>query len=176
MSMLLFVLTAAQALFAEAEILAGAGAGGGGSAQGTPKMVELIDTIMSIPSCLQVARCHPPPWPQLRLFQDQQSKIDVVNKWIKEHKKYESLDADREEGEKAEDEGKQGPDTAEAADKREEESEEAVEAAEAAEEAVEAADPRLEAIQLRRRRSRGLLRGKRPHRKLREVDPNTQPR
>ena len=166
MSMLVFVLTAAQALFAEAEILAGAGAGGGGSAQGTPKMVELIDTIMSIPSCLQVARCHPPPWPQLPLFQDQQSKIDVVNKWIKEHKKYESLDADREEGEKAEDEGKQGPDTAEAADKREEESEEA----------VEAADPRLEAIQLRRRRSRGLLRGKRPHRKLREVDPNTQPR
>ena len=166
MSMLVFVLTAAQALFAEAEILAGAGAGGGGSAQGTPKMVELIDTIMSIPSCLQVARCRPPPWLQLPLFQDQQSKIDVVNKWIKEHKKYESLDADREEGEKAEDEGKQGPDTAEAADKREEESEEA----------VEAADPRLEAIQLRRRRSRGLLRGKRPHRKLREVDPNTQPR
>ena len=70
MSMLVFVLTAAQALFAEAEILAGAGAGGGGSAQGTPKMVELIDTIMSIPSCLQVTCCRPPPWPQLPLFQD----------------------------------------------------------------------------------------------------------
>ena len=41
-----------QALFAEAEILAGAGAAQ--QAQGQPKMVELIDTIMSIPSCLQV--------------------------------------------------------------------------------------------------------------------------
>ena len=36
-----------QALFAEAELLSGSGTG-------TPKMVELIDTIMSIPSCLQV--------------------------------------------------------------------------------------------------------------------------
>ena len=53
-----------QALFAEAEILAG------GQGQGQPRMVELIDTIMSIPSCLQ----------------DQQSKIQVVNKWIEEHK------------------------------------------------------------------------------------------
>ena len=61
MPMLVFVLTAAQALFAEAEILAGAGAGGGSSAQGTPKMVELIDTIMSIPSCLQVTSILPSP-------------------------------------------------------------------------------------------------------------------
>ena len=70
-----------QALFAEAEILAG------GSGSGTPKMVELIDTIMSIPSCLQ----------------DQQSKIQVVNKWIKEHKNYEGNEAaDEEESEKTE--------------------------------------------------------------------------
>ena len=70
-----------QALFAEAEILAG------GSGSGTPKMVELIDTIMSIPSCLQ----------------DQQSKIQVVNKWIKEHKNYEGNEAaDQEESEKTE--------------------------------------------------------------------------
>ena len=40
-----------QALFAEAEILAG---GAQAAQQGQPKMVELIDTIMSIPSCLQV--------------------------------------------------------------------------------------------------------------------------
>ena len=49
-----------QALFAEAEILAGAGAAQ--QAQGQPKMVELIDTIMSIPSCLQVrvqVQVHP---------------------------------------------------------------------------------------------------------------------
>ena len=64
-----------QALFAEAEILAG------GSGSGTPKMVELIDTIMSIPSCLQ----------------DQQSKIQVVNKWIKEHKNYETNESTEEE-------------------------------------------------------------------------------
>ena len=38
-----------QALFAEAEILAGST-----NQQGQPKMVELIDTIMSIPSCIQV--------------------------------------------------------------------------------------------------------------------------
>ena len=38
-----------QALFAEAEILAGSP-----NQQGQPKMVELIDTIMSIPSCIQV--------------------------------------------------------------------------------------------------------------------------
>ena len=108
------------------------------------------------------------------MFQDQQSKIDVVNKWIKEHKKYGSLDVDKEEGEKAEDEGKEVPDTAEAADTKEEESEDQPDT-EAAEEA-EPGDPRLETIQLRRRRSRGLLRGKRPLRKLREVDTNTQPR
>ena len=77
---------------------------------------------------------------------------------------------DKEEGEKAEDEGKEVPDTAE----REEESEDQPDT-EAAEEA-EPGDPRLETIQLRRRRSRGLLRGKRPLRKLREVDTNTQPR
>ena len=41
-----------QALFAEAEILAGGGAAQ--QAQGQPKMLELIDSIMSIPSCLQV--------------------------------------------------------------------------------------------------------------------------
>ena len=38
-----------QALFAEAENLVGSQ-----NAPGQPKMVELIDTIMSIPSCLQV--------------------------------------------------------------------------------------------------------------------------
>ena len=108
------------------------------------------------------------------MFQDQQSKIDVVNKWIKEHKKYESLDVDKEEGEKAEEDDKEVPDTAEAADKSEEESEDQPDT-EAAEEA-EPGDPRLVTIQLRRRRSRGLLRGKRPLRKLREVDTNTQPR
>ena len=60
------------------------------------------------------------------MFQDQQSKIDVVNKWIKEHKKYESLDADKEEGEKAEEESKEVPDTAEAAHTKEEDVQEAL--------------------------------------------------
>ena len=83
-----------QALFAEAEILAG------GSGSGTPKMVELIDTIMSIPSCLQ----------------DQQSKIQVVNKWIKEHKNYESNEAQQEEDKEKEEE-KEKTDTKEEDDK-----------------------------------------------------------
>ena len=61
-------------------------------------MVELIDTIMSIPSCIQVKT-------GISLYfilftkpnnQDQQSKIDVVNKWIKEHKKYEGAENDKE--------------------------------------------------------------------------------
>ena len=45
-----------KALFAEAELLSK------GNQQGNPRMVELIDTIMSIPSCLQ----------------DQHSKVQVV--------------------------------------------------------------------------------------------------
>ena len=47
-----------QALFAEAEILSK------GNPTGNPRMVELIDTIMSIPSCLQ----------------DQHSKVQVIHK------------------------------------------------------------------------------------------------
>ena len=44
-------------------------------------MVELIDTIMSIPSCLQ----------------DQQSKIQVVNKWIEEHKNKENSEGTKDD-------------------------------------------------------------------------------
>ena len=73
-----------QALFAEAEILAGST-----NQQGQPKMVELIDTIMSIPSCIQVSHFSSHSLSNSLESQDQQSKIDVVNKWIKEHKKYE---------------------------------------------------------------------------------------
>ena len=73
-----------QALFAEAEILAGST-----NQQGQPKMVELIDTIMSIPSCIQVCHFSSHSLSNSLESQDQQSKIDVVNKWIKEHKKYE---------------------------------------------------------------------------------------
>ena len=47
-----------QALFAEAEILSK------GNPTGNPRMVELIDTIMSIPSCLQ----------------DQHSKVQVIHR------------------------------------------------------------------------------------------------
>ncbi|XP_023323881.1 tubulin monoglycylase TTLL3 [Eurytemora carolleeae] len=68
-----------QALFAEAEMLTR------GNSNGNPRMVELIDTIMSIPSCLQ----------------DQESKIQVVNKWIKERKLSEEREEKKAEQDKA---------------------------------------------------------------------------
>ena len=63
-------------------------------------MVELIDTIMSIPSCIQVNReCSSDCFFFTKSnIQDQQSKIDVVNKWIKEHKKYEGAENEKEIG------------------------------------------------------------------------------
>ena len=81
--------TDSQALFAEAELLSG-----GSNTNGTPKMVELIDTIMSIPSCLQVLS---PPLLSSPPLQDQQSKVQVVNKWIQEHKDRSSPKKEEEE-------------------------------------------------------------------------------
>ena len=156
-----------QALFAEAEILAGGGAAQ--QAQGQPKMLELIDSIMSIPSCLQVSKtnslCH---ILFIYLDQDQQSKIEVVNKWIKEHKKYESLDRS-EDGEAEGDNVKENK----AVEKGDEDTD-GDDNYKSIDTEPETDDSPAAGHLKRRKSSRNMLRSNRKSlRKLRELDSNT---
>ena len=123
-------------------------------------MVELIDTIMSIPSCLQ----------------DQQSKIQVVNKWIKEHKNYENNEATQEENKgEAEGEDKDEKNISENKDdalpKKEQDPPSEVNSKEDNGEEIDTV-PEVPNSTKRRKNSRTLIKNRSRIKKLKEVDNN----
>ena len=107
-------------------------------------------------------------------FKDQQSKIDVVNKWIKEHKKYESIDSEKEENEnKNEDE--ETNKTAEDVQKDNIEKKDDIVTETSAYETEDNDTPEKTYLK-RRKSSRNLLKGSRRSRsmqKLQEVDEDS---
>ena len=107
-------------------------------------------------------------------FKDQQSKIDVVNKWIKEHKKYESIDGEKEENEnKNEDE--ETNKTAEDVQKDNIEKKDDIVTETSAYETEDNDTPEKTYLK-RRKSSRNLLKGSRRSRsmqKLQEVDEDS---
>ena len=107
-------------------------------------------------------------------FKDQQSKIDVVNKWIKEHKKYESIDSEKEENEnKNEDE--ETNKTAEDVQKDNIEKKDEIATETSAYETEDNDTPEKTYLK-RRKSSRNLLKGSRRSRsmqKLQEVDEDS---